>query len=217
MLQGTSVPTVRFAEFIFRLPSRYQLWVTPFRCSLDHLAVAAAKRNGRSAKDVSFPINADKENYHEKGRPNISKCSDDFVEYVDKLKPFRGGNDALFELHRLDIVDKHRILIPIAAGLRLKIGADAGVYGPIDFSKSDQMVQINNPNGNQLFKDGDTVKDFTNVTNFPESTKIRTEVDMSLIFGNETNLSGQEIRGILGRFTIEVQKIIVGAERLFFR
>jgi hypothetical protein len=32
---------------------------------------------------------------------------------VDVIKPYKGGNDALYGLHDLDILDKHRILIPV--------------------------------------------------------------------------------------------------------
>ncbi len=44
----------------------------------------------------------------------------DFI--VDTIKPYRGGNDTLFALHDLDIVDKHRLLIPV-----LSLAAIGGV------------------------------------------------------------------------------------------
>ena len=34
---------------------------------------------------------------------------------VDTIKPYKGGNDALCALHDLDILDKHKLLIPVAS------------------------------------------------------------------------------------------------------
>ena len=36
------------------------------------------------------------------------------VEAIDKLKPYKGGNDALWRIHELDNVDKHRSLFTLA-------------------------------------------------------------------------------------------------------
>ncbi len=43
---------------------------------------------------------------------------------VDTIKPYKGGNDSLCALHALDIVDKHKLLIPVASVTRL-IGVSA--------------------------------------------------------------------------------------------
>lgn len=32
---------------------------------------------------------------------------------ISKLKPYEGGNDSIWAIHRLDILDKHRLLIPV--------------------------------------------------------------------------------------------------------
>jgi hypothetical protein len=40
-----------------------------------------------------------------------SKAVADFI--VDVVKPYQGGNDALWALHTLNILDKHRILLPM--------------------------------------------------------------------------------------------------------
>jgi len=40
------------------------------------------------------------------------------IEYV---QPYRGGNDALYALHTLDIADKHRLLVPIFTTVEMEI------------------------------------------------------------------------------------------------
>ncbi len=32
---------------------------------------------------------------------------------VDTIKPYPGGNDALYSLHQIDIMDKHKLLVPV--------------------------------------------------------------------------------------------------------
>jgi hypothetical protein len=36
-----------------------------------------------------------------------------FSFLVSEIKPYDGGNDALWSIHKLDILDKHRLLIPV--------------------------------------------------------------------------------------------------------
>src|SRR5712664_2235925 len=40
-----------------------------------------------------------------------SKAVADLI--VDSVKPYKGGNDALWSLHELNILDKHRLLLPV--------------------------------------------------------------------------------------------------------
>ena len=62
-------------------------------------------------EQTGFPVNRDangfKSGYHTKvdGAPN------DAVRLIKELKPYKGGNDTLWTLHRLDILDKHRLLL----------------------------------------------------------------------------------------------------------
>jgi len=43
---------------------------------------------------------------------------------IDTIKPYEGGNDPLCALHNLDIMDKHKLLIPVASVTAL-VGASA--------------------------------------------------------------------------------------------
>jgi hypothetical protein len=36
------------------------------------------------------------------------------IEAIDALKPYKGGNDALWRIHELDNIDKHRTLFTLA-------------------------------------------------------------------------------------------------------
>jgi len=49
-----------------------------------------------------------------KAAPEISRL------IRDEIKPYKGGNGLLYGLHDLDIVDKHRLLIPIVSIVELR-------------------------------------------------------------------------------------------------
>ncbi len=186
------------------------------RCSLDHLAVAASRKNGNNERDVYFPINAQEEKFLKDGLPKLRKCSKSFIEFVKELKPYKGGNEVLYDLHQLDIIDKHRMLVPVGAIAKIRFRANAGNYGPIDFSKSQEFVEVRAKNEFAALKDGDTLLSFENTTWFPENTEVETEISLSLSFGVETHLFGRIVSSVLHNSLKEVYELLSEAERRFF-
>ena len=46
------------------------------------------------------------------------------IKAINAIKPYQGGDDALWRLHRLNIIDKHRTLITVGSAFRsVNIGA----------------------------------------------------------------------------------------------
>lgn len=44
----------------------------------------------------------------------ITKASPEVADFiVNVIEPYRGGNDVLYSLHQLNILDKHRLLLPV--------------------------------------------------------------------------------------------------------
>jgi hypothetical protein len=78
------------------------------RSSLDLLAVELITINGGTPSDYSaFPISPDERHFEARGVPRLNGASARAIEFVRRLKPYRGdGNNTLWELHRLDIADK---------------------------------------------------------------------------------------------------------------
>lgn len=89
------------------------------RTALDYLACELVRDAGVEPKGVYFPIAESAEKYRSesagktKGMPQAAK------DIIDKMHPYRGGNDGLWGLHRLDIIDKHRLLPAVA----MKVGS----------------------------------------------------------------------------------------------
>jgi hypothetical protein len=89
------------------------------RATLDFVTEQLVRANGGTPdKDTRFPISAS-ENAWLKGAfglPVLQRkghaVSDPAVTVLRGLKPYKGGNDAFYALHRLSIQDKHHLLIP---------------------------------------------------------------------------------------------------------
>lgn len=98
------------------------------RSVLDHVIWRLVKANGGEPQErrTAFPIWKSKSAY-KAGRPGDAKgISEEALDLLYALKPYKGGNDALWRLHQLDIVDKHRLLLTVAAANRniaLNVGA----------------------------------------------------------------------------------------------
>lgn len=85
------------------------------RSSLDHLACAMVlEGGGKVTNSIYFPL-AESEAAFEKRIVNGcllgARASD--INVVRQLKPYRGGADRLFQLHRLDNIDKHRRILVV--------------------------------------------------------------------------------------------------------
>jgi hypothetical protein len=86
------------------------------RSALDHLAgqlvwVGSGKEPSRR---VEFPIAKDAATYEGEKARKVEGMIPEVVKAIDALKPYKGGNDALWRIHELDNIDKHRTLFTYA-------------------------------------------------------------------------------------------------------
>jgi hypothetical protein len=95
------------------------------RSALDHLAYQLVIVSGATpSKQTYFPISDDATKYKVEAPGKITGMSKTAVKAIDAIKPYKGGDDMLWRLHRLNIIDKHRALITVGSALRsLNIGA----------------------------------------------------------------------------------------------
>jgi hypothetical protein len=100
------------------------------RSALDHLAYQLVLvGTGSAATDahVYFPIADDIARYENAKRSGQLKgMRPAAVSAIDAVRPYKGGNDTLWRLHRLNNIDKHRVVIlAIGAGFE---GFDVGAH-----------------------------------------------------------------------------------------
>ncbi len=105
------------------------------RSALDHLAyelfmVGPGGQTGNPANHVYFPISDDAAKYHIESPGRVKGMGQDAIDAIDAIKPYKGGNDTLWRLHRLNIVDKHRLVIAVGSALR-SIDLGAHVFGTL--------------------------------------------------------------------------------------
>jgi hypothetical protein len=92
------------------------------RSALDHLAqqlVAVGlvinpppvPLTRREFKRLGFPIAETRKEYKSLKRSKVKGMLPKAVKAIDALKPYKRGNPALWRIHELDIIDKHRALL----------------------------------------------------------------------------------------------------------
>jgi hypothetical protein len=88
------------------------------RSALDHLAyqlVLVGTAGVPPTRRVYFPIADDATKYKAEKPGRVKGMRQDAIDAMDALKPYKGGNDPLWRLHRLSIIDKHRLLITVGS------------------------------------------------------------------------------------------------------
>jgi hypothetical protein len=86
------------------------------RSALDHLAYALVNKNGGTPDEHTyFPISDQPTGFGAKIRKSLHGASKESKDVIRALEPWQGGDDILWRLHRLDIFDKHQLLVPVGA------------------------------------------------------------------------------------------------------
>lgn len=91
------------------------------RASLDLLMVAVVRHcdpTRVSYNHVKFIVGETKDKFEARLRDAIKGASPQARRCVEDLKPYKGGDEAFWRLHQLDILDKHKAIIPVGAAYR---------------------------------------------------------------------------------------------------
>ena len=87
------------------------------RCALDHLAyqlvLAAGVPETEVSTKVGFPIFGSAEIYETAKVRKVQGMRPEAKEAIDRLKPYKGGNEQFWRLHKLDCTDKHHFLLAV--------------------------------------------------------------------------------------------------------
>jgi hypothetical protein len=86
---------------------------------LDHLAYqlvcVSTGDNPPKPHRIYFPIADTPAEYETEKIRKIEGARQDIVDAIDLIKPYKGGNDLLWTLYRLNNIDKHRLLITVGS------------------------------------------------------------------------------------------------------
>jgi hypothetical protein len=111
--------TAYFLDEFQPIPKRIPLLagdaVHSLRTALDYLAYSLTpKPPGQVLNLIYFPISKSLKEYEAESARKTKGMPQEIKKRIDAFKPYGGGNDLLWELHHLDIVDKHRLLVTTA-------------------------------------------------------------------------------------------------------
>jgi hypothetical protein len=94
--------------------------------ALDHLAYQLVCKdtadNPPQPSRIYFPIANDRATYDGRKQGKMEGATAATIAEIDALQPYGGGDDTLWSLHRLNNIEKHRLLLTVgaqAAGIHL--------------------------------------------------------------------------------------------------
>jgi hypothetical protein len=86
------------------------------RSALDHLAFQLVLANAGTPTDKTcFPIFDSAQKYKTLSPRKVKGMSHAAIKAIAGIKPYKGGNDTLWRLHKLNNIDKHRLLVTVGA------------------------------------------------------------------------------------------------------
>jgi hypothetical protein len=107
--------------------------------ALDHLAYQLVCKDTNDQPPnpnwIYFPIADDQAKYDARKTGKMAGARSTTIAAIDALKPYRGGDDVLWSLYRLNNIEKHRLLLTVgsqAGGIHL--GQLLATHLPPEFS-----------------------------------------------------------------------------------
>lgn len=86
------------------------------RAALDQITWNLVLANGHTPNtSTQFPVGKDQSDFGKAVKSRLKGVSSDALNLVKDLRVYPTGDEKLWTLHRLDIADKHRTLIPVGA------------------------------------------------------------------------------------------------------
>lgn len=189
------------------------------RSALDNLAyqlVLSENPECEYLDQVYFPIADNFEKYPQLRDRRLKGASLEPLNDIDELKPYKGGNEFLWILHKLNIIDKHRTLITAGSALD---SVDLGAYimdAMIGFISDPEMIDAfrDRPKmslpvrpAEQQFplKIGDEL--FGDVPNSEPNHKIEFKIDIS--FGEKDVVFGEPVVNTVANMINEIELVLV--------
>ncbi len=92
------------------------------RAALDRMACALWSRINRGDCKAYFPITDSAAKYKSEGLGKVKGLGQDAIDAITAIEPYQGGKgDTLWRLHRLSIIDRHRLPLTVIGG---QLGVD---------------------------------------------------------------------------------------------
>lgn len=186
------------------------------RSALDYLAFQLVVMGLGSVpadpRYIAYPIADSAAEYPALRQRRVKGARSAAIDAIDATRPYRGGDDALWRLHRLNNVDKHRLLITVGTAFR---SVNIGPTLRAEFEKAFPERGHTLPDlsiflrpADRLFplKAGDEL--FIDAVDAKPNEKIQFRLDVA--FGEPQVMDGEPIIETLRHVTDSVEKLIAG-------
>jgi hypothetical protein len=193
------------------------------RSALDLLAVDLVRCGGGTPGDyTAFPVGSDYVHFNTSAIKRVDGASADAIKLICRLKPYRHRRQTstahpgcrrqdegtIWRLHRLDIADKHQLLIPVAAAHEM-FGVKHDVRGP----NSDLLppaIMVRRPVRNRKFplQNGDEVSRHLPVTDPGYEDNTEFEHGFGIAFGYGQVFDGEPVVPTLKQLIDFTERII---------
>ncbi len=169
------------------------------RTALDLLACDLVRSAGGSTKGVYFPFAEREADLPEMIRKrNFQRAGAGAVRLLREIRPFPSGNTLLRGLHDLDILDKHKSLVPVL-GVATAPAATIRFYGGDPTNVPSIRSAINH--------DGQHLMIMPAVSNIPVGSELPFGLEIN--FGDDAGVfAGHEIMATLRNLASEVTRIV---------
>lgn len=190
------------------------------RSAFDYIAVVLASRplGTGNPKNIYLPTGIDREEFiktrdgyrNTKGKKIDGKMKGarpEALRLVEELEPYGGGKHSIRELHDLDVMDKHKLLIPAVSLLSVR---------RMDITVDGKDIALGRAN----FQSNEDGTNITAVIEFPSevgNVKIKQEFDpaFEIVFGKGQPLDGKPIVPTLLQLTDVAESFIKSCEDAF--
>ena len=193
------------------------------RAALDQTVCDLIRANRKQPKRGSgFPISGTRERLKSNAIGKINGVSAKARRFIERLKPYKGGNTPLWVLHELDALDKHSGIIPVAAA-HVAIAARWAL--PMMFWGPDGSLRIGGPgpDGTPMWTgfgvpDGSRLvfplKDQSEIyRSAPSGVNENMEAEIAVAFGESEIIQGEPVLETLHQIAIFVERTIAIVEK----
>jgi len=186
------------------------------RAGLDLLAWQLVERNGgQPTRDTCFPIGPTAPAYDPALRRALAGAHPAALRMIRRLRPYPGGNTFLTQLHALDIVDKHRLILIVGAAhkhlvLKMKMNVpwqpSPVEFPPLALNPADRQFPL--ADGPEVFR----------VMAAARTGELRPDHQLvfELAFGDVSEVRGLPLVATLEAMHKHVSRVVEIATRRFF-
>jgi hypothetical protein len=183
------------------------------RSALDLLVSALLLANGKTPnKSCGFPVYSGKDEFMKDGVKRVKGLSAEALELIMTIKPYKEENLRLWQLHQLNILDKHQLIIPVASAYKnVVLDFAAGLRQLGGFEEIPPMPLALEPVGKpfplvagaELFRINKAARD---------GSDMKPQFTFELVFGEGEIIEGEKLLPTLREFVAIVENILEQAK-----